>query len=382
MDLAYFNFDLAVERTDDGYFTRVLASPAGEAVAPFQSPWSARQQAQFWPLLLAPANAGLRGAEQQTAIRQAGEQLFGALMTDRIRLCLDESLRLAYSERARLRWRLHLQGTPEFADLPWEYLYDPHRREFPALSVQTPLVRYVDLKHHIVPLRVPPPLRMLVITANPGGQTLYDEEESWLALVDTLDYLAAAGKLILERLVPPTVHELQRRLRRGHYQLLHFIGHGTYDGLAQDHQLLFEDEMGRTRPVNSQHFGALLRDHFSLRLVTVQACTSAQPVRVNPYLGVANQLLRRGLPAAIAIQQPLPPAVILPLLNETYRALADYEPVDAAVTQARRGLWLADQSPTWGALALFQRIPDGRLFVQPQPKAEPPRRSFLPLRRS
>jgi hypothetical protein len=382
MEIPVLDFDLAVERTEDGYFVRVLASPVGEAVAPFAAPLLAREVDQLWRLLLAPPAEGLQGAQQQSAIRQIGERLFRSLMTDHIHLCWEESQRLAYGQRARLRLRLHLQGVPEFADLPWEYLYDPQRKEFVALMPQTPLLRYADLKHHITPFRTPSPLRLLVVVANPGGRPLYDEEESWLSLLDTLDHLAAVGKLILERLFPPTVHELQRRLRQRQYHLLHFIGHGAYDGLAQDHLLLFEDEMGRARPVNSQHFGALLRDHYSMRLATVQACPTAEEQRINPFSGVANQLLRRGLPAALAIHQPLPSITALSFLNEFYRAIAEYDPVEMAVTGARRGLWVADQTPTWGAFRLYQRIAQGRLFAQPPPETEPPRRTFLALRRN
>lgn len=370
------NFDLTIDRTDDGEFVRVTASPAGEAVGPFQSPFTQPETASFRQSLLPHA-----GAEPQQTTRQAGEQLYRAAFTGNIRLCWDESLRLAYEQRAHLRLRLNMQSTPEYADLPWEYLYDPQRQEFIALGGHTPLVRYLDLKQPVAPFRVEPPLRMLVIVANPGGQPLFDEEDVWLRLVDTLDHLAVARKLLLERLNPPTVHALQRRLRSNQYHLLHFIGHGVHDGLAQEQRLLFENEMGRTRPVNSQHLGALVHDHFALRLVTLQACPTMQPTRQNPFMGVAQQMLRRGLPAAVAIHQPLPPATHLPFVDDFYRAIADLTPVDLAITEARRLRWIAGQDSAWGEIALFMRIGDGSLFIRPPESRPPQRRTFFSWRR-
>lgn len=376
MERTFFNFDLALDRTDDGEFVRVTASPADEAVGPFQPPLSQREVTSFHQSLLTQS-----GTEAQQTIRQVGERLYRAIFTGNIRLCWDESLRLAYEQRAHLRLRLNVQAAPEYADLPWEYLYDPQRQEFAGLTPHTPLVRHVDLKQPVAPFRVEPPLRMLVVVANPGGQPLYDEEDVWLRLVDTLDHLAVERKLVLERLIPATVHELQRRLRNNQYHILHYIGHGVYDGLAQEHRLLFENEMGRTRPVNSQHLGALVHDHFALRLVTLQACPTAQPARQNPFIGVAQQLLRRGLPAAVAIHQPLPPAAHLPLADDFYRAVADLTPVDLALTEARRLRWITAQDPTWGEAALFLRITDGGLFVRPPESRPTQRRTFFSWRR-
>jgi hypothetical protein len=381
MENSYFDFDLAVELTEDGDFVRVLAAPAGEAVAPFRNPFTRRELDDWRRLLAAPGDEGLRGVERQNAIRQFGERLHRAIFTDNIRLCWDESLRLAYQQRLRLRLRLLLQTAAELIDLPWEYLFDPQRREFLALGPNTPLVRYIDLKQPIVPLKVATPLRMLVVVANPGGRPRFDDDESWLAMVDTLDYLAAEGKLVLERLLNPTLHELQRRLRSNHYHLFHFIGHGTYQRLSEDFHLLFEDEMGRPRPVNSQHLGALLHDHFPFRLATFQACSTAEVSEHNPYLGVAQQMLRRGLPASLAILQPLESSTSLAFLSAFYQAVASYIPVDQAITEARRALWSTEQHPAWGAMALFLRVADGRLFAAPPVTNEPPRRPRFALRR-
>ena len=70
--------------------------------------------------------------------------------------CLRSSLDEASRQDAGLRIRLRLTDVPELADLAWEYLYNPTLNRFLALSVETPIVRYLDLPQRIRPLAVTP----------------------------------------------------------------------------------------------------------------------------------------------------------------------------------------------------------------------------------
>ncbi len=84
--------------------------------------------------------------------------------------------------------------------LPWEYLFDPVRKEFVALSLQSPFVRYTNLLHQILPFKLEGPLRMLVISSSHGGYPPFDRDQAWFNILDNLDYLALENKLIIERL--------------------------------------------------------------------------------------------------------------------------------------------------------------------------------------
>src|SRR5215213_882273 len=110
METTLFDFDLAVEQTEDGTFVRVLAAPAGEAVAPFRDPFTRREREEWRRLLATSSDEGLRGAERQNAIRHFGERLYQVVFTNNIRLCWEESVRLAYQQRVRLRLRINLQA--------------------------------------------------------------------------------------------------------------------------------------------------------------------------------------------------------------------------------------------------------------------------------
>ena len=172
---------------------------------------------------------------------------------------------------------LDLRLVPQLSGLPWEYMYDPSRAEFLSLSVHSPLTRYTGLMHQVEPIELPKPLRALVVVANPSSYVRFDGQGAWLGLLDTIDYLAADGKLVVERLPKPTLLDLQRRLRQGEYHILHFIGHSLFDSQTGEGQLVFEDEMGRSRLVSGEHLGAhVARSFFSAPGISLQCRTVAQ----------------------------------------------------------------------------------------------------------
>jgi hypothetical protein len=378
MDSTHLDFDLTFEQTEDGYFIRVTNSPAGEAVMAFQIPFAQREVAQFQQAMVETG-----GQDQLEPARALGTRLFQAIFRNSIGACLQESYRLAYLARTSLRLRLNLSMVTELADWPWEYLYDNVRQEFPALTMHTSLLRYVDLMHRIPAFKVAAPLRMLVVIPSPGGYPMLDERREWTNLLDRIDHLAIEGKLVLERVVKPTLFDLQRQLRQGQYHILHIIGHGVYDSQAQEHRLLFEDEIGRSRPVSGQHLAAICRDHFPLRLAVLQACTGAQLARQNPYIGVAQSLVRRNMPAVVTLPYPIGEGPALIFADAFYTVVANRKPVDAAVNEARRVLWQMQQNAAWGAAVLTMRTPDGQLFTEPT-KADVSvhRRSGLTFRRA
>lgn len=364
MKASGFDFDLAVEQVEEGSFVRVVASPLGETTIPLVAPLSKAELEHFTTLLTALGSGEItQEAALQAELRALGQKLFQAIFRERVGAYFQNSYRLAYEQRAIFRLRLHLAGLPEAADWPWEYLFDPERNEFLALSVHSPVIRYVDLMHQIPPFKLKPPLRMLAVIASPGRYPLFDVDEEWTAFVDQLDHLAVAGKMFIDRLAKPTLFDLQRRLRERQYHLLHFIGHAHFDTQMQEGYLVFEDEMGRGRLVSGQHLGAMLRDHFSLRLVALHACAGARLYRSNPYAAVAQNIVRRGVPAVLVGQVKIAAEPGLVFTDQFYQALVDESAVEVAVTNARRAVYEQFSHPAWGIPQLITRTVDGKLFA-------------------
>lgn len=96
------------------------------------------------------------GSPEMEAAKVFGGRLFEALFGGEVRSAFRSSLDEAGRQHAGLRIRLRLADTPALSHLPWEFLYDTARRQFLVLSIETPLVRYLDLSERVRPLAVTP----------------------------------------------------------------------------------------------------------------------------------------------------------------------------------------------------------------------------------
>jgi pyruvate/2-oxoglutarate dehydrogenase complex dihydrolipoamide acyltransferase (E2) component len=79
------------------------------------------------------------------------------------------------------------------------------------------------------------------------------------------------------------------------------------------------------------------------------------------FSGTAATLVRRGIPAVVAMQYQITDEAAIEFSRAFYEALADGWPVDAAVTDARVAVSM-DSMLEWGTPVLYMRSPDGRLF--------------------
>ncbi len=371
-----WGFDLLLDHTEDGYRATVQNSPAGQAARFFDLPFRLREQhVAVQRLLVNPDDDAQERNAQFALARELGGKLFDSLFAGPILALWQESWRRAYAARHVLRVRLGLSDVPELNALPWEYLYDDTRDEFLGLSVHTPLVRYQPLAHIIRPLPVEPPLRVLVVMAGPAGYPPLPVGRDWRNLIDTVDFLAADGRMTFERLARPTLLDLQRRLRQQQFHIVHFIGFAIRDAQSGEDVVLFEDEMGNGRTVSGQHLGQLLSDHYSVRLAILSVRNAVRTDGVDPAAYASEQLVRRGVPAAVYQPSKLRARPSLAFVHEFYAALAAFRPVDVAMADARRAIQLEEAGADWGLPRLVSRVPEGQLFERyaPPPPAPKPR---------
>jgi hypothetical protein len=361
--ITYLDFDLLIEGSEPGYRARVLNSPAGQANAEFTLPFSELELENFL-LRVGRTRRGVRRLEspEMEAARAFGGRLFRAVFGGEVRSCLRSSLNEARQQGAGLRIRLRLADVPELVDLPWEYLYDSALDRFLVLSVDTPLVRYLDLPERIQPLALEPPLRVMAMISCPSDYPALDADQEWAKLKEALSDLEQRGLVTVERLEEATLAALQRWLRRGEYHIFHFVGHGGFDEQARDGVLILEDEQGRGRPVSGRYLGTLLHDEHTLRLAVLNACEGARSSRSDPFAGTAQSLVRQGTPAVIAMQFEITDEAAIALAHEFYAALADGYPVDGALAEARKAIFGQENDVEWGTPVLYMRSPDGHIF--------------------
>ena len=378
---SYQALDFALVTTHAGYQVLNLSSMNGEKRSDFSLPFSDIELENFI-LRMGHSRRGVRRIEspQIEAAQEFGTKLFQALFSGPLRTEFETAVRTSESHEIGLRIRLNLSNVPELADVPWEYLYDPAQARFIALSADTPLVRYLDLPQPARTLAVQPPLRVLIMISSPEGYPALDVNSEWKILNDSLAGLISKGLVSLTRLEKPTLPELQAQLRLEKYHIFHFIGHGRFSAQKEDGLLLLEDEQGKGKTVSGKYLGTLLHDEKSLRLAILNACEGASTSRSDPYAGVAQELVRQGIPAVIAMQYEVSERAALLLSREFYKSLADNYPVDAALGEARKAIYLDGLDIEWGIPVLYMRATDGKLFdvdaasakpVESQPEPDP-----------
>jgi CHAT domain len=161
---------------------------------------------------------------------------------------MHRSLDQAKDQRSALRIRLLLTDCPELANLPWELLYDASDDSFVALSVETPVVRYLQLPSQPRAVGVRLPLEVLVIRSAPVDYPPLDLDDEWAQVSASVQELTDSGLVAFTVLAMPTLSELRRVLLRGEFHVVHYMGHGGFDPDTGG-VLLFTDHDGHGVPL-------------------------------------------------------------------------------------------------------------------------------------
>lgn len=383
--LIYEIFDLHIERDGENYSASVQGSGGGDARVTF----SLADLQSGKPLPREQSETPLRSARNFTieagdtgivslhdrpptfdAAKKVGSDLFKAVFNDEIYVALQRSRDRARLKKAMLRIRLNFSRVPELANLPWEYLYHPEL-SFYAQNINTPIVRYLEQGDPVEELVVNAPLRMLVMVASPSDYGTLNADAEWEKLKQALKPLEDASVLELVRLGKSTMRDLaqflMRQLQDEPFHIFHFIGHGVFDEKSGEGKLLLEDSQGKGRAVSGEEIGAILGNHDTLRLAVLNACEGARISTSDPYVGVAQNLLRRaGIPAVVAMQYEITDQAAIAFAAQFYDAIANAYPVDAALSLARAAIYADGNKVEWATPVLYMRAGDGRLFIKPE----------------
>jgi hypothetical protein len=362
--LTYLDFELEIQHAGDGYVARIIHSPAGEATQIFSVPFS-QDKLENLILKLGSVRSGTRKIQsiELEAARELGGKLFDAVFSGDLRACFMSSRDQALEAEGRgLRIKLRLQEVPELADIPWEYLFDSSTDRFFAQSNQTPIVRYLAIREKVPSLAVTFPLRILVMVSRPSDYACLDVEREKSKIKEALKDLAEAGKIQLEFLESATLTALVHRLRKQDCHVFHYIGHGGFDKQSEEGVLVLEDDRGRSWLAGAHRVGTVLHDCRSLRLAVFNACEGARNSQTDPFTGLAATVVHQGIPAVVGMQFEITDQAAIIFSREFYGAIAEGFPVDAALAEARKAIYLAPNDVEWGTPVLYMRSPDGILF--------------------
>lgn len=357
--MEYLDFELLIEGVEGGYRARVIESPAGgRARVDFKLPSGpSRWEGGDGPRGRGkrPRNLGL-GSPAGDSARALGQKLFErTLGAEPIQARWQASLAEARAEEKGLRLRLRLADDRALLEVPWELLYDPDTG-FLAQSEETPVVRSLEVTGRRRSMRATKePVRFLALLSCPPGVVPLQVEKEWELLKQALAPRVAAGRATLEHLSRPALPELLRYLRTHGCHVLHFIGHGTRGALA------LENGRRETLWVDFDKLSAFF-GHRSLRLVILNACEGARPGRLDPLAGVAQALVRRGVPGVIAMQREVTDDVAIDFTRHFYEALAEGLPIEAAMSRARQEILAAYEGAAWAIPVLYMTAREGQIW--------------------
>jgi WD40 repeat protein/tetratricopeptide (TPR) repeat protein len=363
MDTLDFELEIG-DPAGQGYPVTARA-PSGEAAASMRLPLT-REELDYQlgvindAVLASSAVARRVASGDEQPVQLFGRRLFDALLVDDVRALYVASAQRARDEGAGLRLVLRIRS-PELARLPWEFLFDAGRQDYVGLSL--PLVRYPQVLAPRQPLQAAAPLRILGMVARPGDQDALEVGDEQRRLRAALAGLERDGLVELVWVDGQAYSDLEDAMDHGPWHVFHFVGHGGYDPGSDEGTIALASEQGRTDAVGADDLSRLLGEHYTLRLVVLNACDTGRGSALDVFSSTAGALVRRGIPAVVAMQFAISDPAAIGFAQTFYQNVAKRLPVDAAVMRARRALRRAKKDTLeWGTPVLYLRAPDGRIF--------------------
>ena len=308
-------------------------------------------------------------ADEKT-VRDWGDELFRALFAGPVRQVFDDARGDVRGSARRLRVRLRLD-TPELATIPWEILFDTRSDDYLCLLGQTALVRYPDFPQQALPLLVQPPLRVLGMIAAPTDLDELDVGAEKRRLIETFKKLQETRQVELQWVSGQTWRDLLREVQQGPWHVFHFIGHGGFDPAQEEGVIALADDLGRADLLSATKLARILQAA-NPRMVVLNSCDGARGAADTPFASTAETLVRRDIPAVVAMQYQISDVSAQEFARAFYDALTAGLPVDAAMAQARVALSVISRLE-WLVPVLYMRSSDGRLLrIGGRPAPEPP----------
>jgi len=310
-----------------------------------------------------PVSRGVR------LMQTLGIDLWGWLFGGSIQSSFDQSQGIAIGQAKPLRLRLDIRD-PDLIAIPWEIMQIQAGKQAISLSQQVLFSRTTSDVDALPPLRTDQSLAVLLVLGQDaapavppisGGlddlpsRALRDRQSALKKL--KLEQEAAALSQILQNrglgdpsdrnahqyaapcqvdiLLQPSPAELIEKLETERYNVLFYAGHGEP---APDGGLLF---LRPDMTLNGTELAQVLT-RCRVKLAVFNSCWGAQPdeqtYQAIPRSSLAEVLLHHGVPAVLAMREPITDQEALSFIQAFAQALADRMPIDQAVAVARQHL--------------------------------------------
>ena len=179
-------------------------------------------------------------------------------------------------------------------------------------------------------------LKVLLVISSPSNLAQLDTIGEEKLIREALENLIEAGQIELDVLHKATRREIQQKLREKPYNVFHFIGHGEFKDNKGYIALI--DENGKAKSMDDETFANFFLGNNNLGLVILNSCQGATVSSNQAFVGTAPNLVRRGIPAVVAMQYSIWDNTAKLFADEFYRTLALGYPVDAAIQTTRNAI--------------------------------------------
>ncbi len=318
-----------------------------------------------------------------------GQTLYDALFQGTIRDSWMTAQGVAQNRREDLRLRLGLRGD-RLPRLPWEVLNAGGR----PLATGTDVIfsRYQSafapmatvLQSQSLPaLEKDQPLKILMVLAAPTDQEVLALRQEANHLNEELQQEQATRSgnaplptIELTILDQPGREQITQALEQGCYQVLHYAGHSNLGGSGGDLYLVSE-KTGLTEVLSGDDLAGLLVNN-GIRMAVFNSCrgvytATADPTSAAETGNLAEALLRRGVPAVLAMAERIPDDVALTLSRLFYRNLRQRSSIDLSLSRARQGLLSSyGSNQLYWALPILYLHPDFDGYLQPPINGDSP----------
>lgn len=402
-----FNLSVTPVR-EDGYLIRVERQSLGVPLAEeFVTTWQVEEwleqarQLMNDPLLgllrgnLFPHRTGELpaidpGIPLPPSLVEFGQTLFNALFHGTIYQSWVTAKGIAHNRREVLHLRLGLKGNL-LPRLPWEVLHEGNR----PLATGTDVVfsryqaTYGTMSAVLTPYRSPiveqnQPLRILMVLAAPTDQEVLELEREANHLKEELtNEGGSVGKIELTILNQPGREQLTHALEQGRFHVLHYAGHSNLGASGGDLYLV-SDRTGLTEVLSGDDLAGLLVNN-GIRMAVFNSCrgvytATADPSNITESSNLTEALLKRGVPAVLAMAERIPDDVALTLSRLFYRNLKQHYPIDLSLSRARQGLLSSyGSSQLYWSLPILYLNPDFDGYLLPPLPLEQPHKSQEPV---
>ncbi len=324
----------------------VLYSPAGEG-----------DRHPFALELDASSHVGrIQGGQEQAKV--LGSKLIDSVFSPTNLRLWYESYQIARERGRGLRLRLQIDSL-ELTQLPWELMYDVDRGDFLVFDPIVSLVRYLRLHSMPPSLRQSQTLKILAVTASPQDQVQLDWQRELAVLWEALQELVKTGQVEIVPCERTTHEKLHDALLEHAPDVVHFIGHGTYDRQQSVGLLILEDDRGNSAPLTAAEATRMFR-RYGVNLVILNACETAR----GAWAGLAPALVRAEIPAVVAMQWSIEDRAAIRFSRSFYHSLAMGKTIDECVAEGRIGASAGSTDPNdWAAPVLFLRSLSGQLWT-------------------